>query len=106
MATENYLVMDREEFRKSMENGIYPHMTTSRDQYVNPESVDHLIYTGLRDLLENKSGEFTVLDIGSSSGEPLDEVAKKLQEEIECNSTELVQSNLSDHLMVVADIEI
>lgn len=77
----SFIVLDKEEFDRKMENGVYPYTMTSSDRYTNPASFDYRIYSELSHILEDRSGEYTLLDIASSSGEPLRETANRLEEE-------------------------
>lgn len=79
----SFLVTDEEEFSNMMEKGIYPYTTTSARRYVDPKSVDHRIYSELKEILSGESGDYTLVDAGSSSAEPLEEMVKKLEEETE-----------------------
>lgn len=84
-----FIVTDEEEFNSMMEQGIYPYTTTTDRRYVDPESVDHRIYSELKDILEDEDQEeYTLVDVASSSGEPLKAMVEQLEEEtgVELNS--------------------
>ena len=77
----SHIVLEPDSFEEKMEEGIYPYTTTSADRYTNPASFDHSIYTGVSEILQEDPGEYTVLDIASSTGEALDEMIKHLKDE-------------------------
>jgi ubiquinone/menaquinone biosynthesis C-methylase UbiE len=71
-----------EQIERGRDNGIYDITTTSEDRYINPESFDSRIYEELSEIdLEDR--KYSILDIGSSSGEPLEELTRKLENETE-----------------------
>jgi SAM-dependent methyltransferase len=72
---------DREQ--EILEQGIYADTLTTPDRYVNEKSVDSMIYDCLSDVLED-GGSYRILDIGSSSGEALETLVERLEEEKEC----------------------
>lgn len=77
-----FIVTDEEEFNSMMEQGIYPYTTTTDRRYVDPKSVDHRIYSELKDILEEEDGEkYTLVDVASSSAEPLEAMVEQLEEE-------------------------
>ena len=65
-------------------NGIYDSQITREDRYTNPESDDHIIYHELSDLdWENRT--YRILDVGSSTGEALETLVERLEEETPAN---------------------
>lgn len=82
MATGNrpFIVTDEEELDTMMEKGIYPYTTTTERRYVDPESVDHRIYAEIEAILEETTGEYTLVDVASSSAEPLEAMVDQLEE--------------------------
>jgi SAM-dependent methyltransferase len=78
------VILDSKGDEDSLEAGIYPCTVTRHDRYVNPESVDSIIYESLYQVL-NSGESYRFLDIGSSSGEALDELAEKLEDEKDCS---------------------
>ncbi|MFQ3307972.1 MAG: ubiquinone/menaquinone biosynthesis C-methylase UbiE [Candidatus Nanohaloarchaea archaeon] len=81
MRDRPFIVTDEEEINAMMEKGIYPYTTTTERRYIDPESIDYRIYSELKDVLNEKNGEYTLIDIGSSSAEPLEAIAERLEEE-------------------------
>lgn len=63
-------------------NGIYECHVTRSDRYTNPDSIDNIIYENLsKTNWEEKT--YRILDVGSSSGEALKTLVKRLEEETE-----------------------
>lgn len=83
----SFLVTDEDDFNNMMEKGFYPYTSTSDRRYVDPESVDHRIYSELKDILEEEKGEYTLVDVGSSSAEPLEKMVEQLEEETDAELT-------------------
>lgn len=72
---------DMEEKRNK---GIYDSQITREDRYTNPESDDHIIYHELSDLdWENRT--YRILDVGSSTGEALETLVERLEDETSAN---------------------
>lgn len=90
MAQENPCFISLEpDIDEKLDDGFYPIQTTSERRYTDEESVDYLVYDSLSRVLSDRSGEYTILDIGSSSGEALDNLTKKLSQETNCEFNEL-----------------
>jgi SAM-dependent methyltransferase len=72
---------DMEEKRNK---GIYDNQITREDRYTNPESDDYIIYHELSDLdWENRT--YRILDVGSSTGEALETLVERLEDETSAN---------------------
>ncbi|QGA79968.1 class I SAM-dependent methyltransferase [Candidatus Nanohalobium constans] len=90
MAQENPSFISLEpNIDERLDDGFYPIQTTSERRYTDEESVDYLVYESLSRILSDRSGEYNILDIGSSSGEALDNLTKKLSQETNCRFNEL-----------------
>lgn len=63
-------------------NRIYECRITRSDRYTNPDSIDNIIYENLSEInWEEKT--YRILDVGSSSGEALQTLVTRLEEETE-----------------------
>lgn len=68
------------EMEEKRDKGFYDSQITKKDRYTSPKSDDFLIYDRLSGL-EWESGTYRILDVGSSSGEALENLVERLEEE-------------------------
>lgn len=62
------------------DNGVYDVQITREDRYTNSDSYDSILYERLSEL-EWEDRTYRILDIGSSTGEALDKLLERLEEE-------------------------
>lgn len=75
----NFISVDSD-MEEKRENGFYDIQATRKDRYTSNESKDHIIYDSLSNL-EWEDRTYRILDVGSSTGEALDHLVERLEEE-------------------------
>lgn len=84
MSDEPDFILAGSDTEEKLGSGVYDCQTTREDRYTNPDSNDHIIYHNLSGL-EWRETTYRILDVGSSSGEALNNLVEQLEDGTDAN---------------------